>query len=89
MISKIFGLIDLIAAVLLLLAGFDIVFTGLFVLFLLILLGKSLIFITSWASWVDLVAVLMMALVLIDIYSFLNVLVVLWLLQKGIISLFS
>ena len=89
MISKIFGLIDLIAAFLLLLAGFDIVFTGLFVLFLLILLGKSLIFITSWASWIDLIAVLMMALVLIDIYSFLNILAVLWLLQKGIVSLFS
>jgi len=89
MISKIFGLIDLIAAFLLLLAGFDIVFTGLFVLFLLIILGKSLIFITSWASWIDLIAVLMMALVLIDIYSFLNILAVLWLLQKGIVSLFS
>jgi len=89
MISKIFGLIDLIAAFLLLLAGFDIVFTGLFVLFLLIILGKSLIFITSWASWIDLIVVLMMALVLIDIYSFLNILAVLWLLQKGIVSLFS
>ncbi|MBS3152962.1 hypothetical protein J4426_00130 [Candidatus Woesearchaeota archaeon] len=89
MLSKILGLIDLTAAAFLLLAGFDIIFTGFFILVILILLGKSLIFITDWASWVDIIAVILMALVLFNVYTFVNFLAFLWLLQKGAMSLIS
>ena len=89
MLSKILGLIDLTAAAFLLLAGFDIIFTGFFILVILILLGKSLIFITDWASWVDIIAVILMALVLFNVYTFVHFLAFLWLLQKGAMSLIS
>ncbi len=89
MISKILGLIDLAAAVFIFLAGFEVVFTGAFVIVLLLLLAKSLIFIKNWASWIDMVAVILMALILVNVYPFINVLFVLWLLQKGAVSLFS
>ena len=89
MISKIFGVIDLIAAAFLLLAGFDVMFTGAFVIVLFLLLGKSLVFIKNWASWVDILVVILMALVFIDVYVFINLIAVIWLLQKGVVSLFA
>ncbi|MBI4158782.1 hypothetical protein HY500_00815 [Candidatus Woesearchaeota archaeon] len=88
MIAKLLGLVDLFAAAFFILAGFDIVFTGAFILITFLLLLKSLIFLMNWSSWIDMVAVVFMILILFNFYSFFNLLFALWLLQKGILSLF-
>lgn len=87
MITKLLGIIDVIAASFLVLAGFDIVFTSIFILVTVLLLLKSLIFITNWTSWVDLLIVVFMILILFNFYTVFNLLFAIWLLQKGILSL--
>jgi hypothetical protein len=87
MIVKLFGIMDLIAAVLFILLNWGIGFqigTGIGIY----LIVKSLIFIKDITSWIDLVAGLYLLLVVFNIHSSLSVIFVLWLGQKAFCSLF-
>lgn len=86
MILKFFGLMDLIAAGIFLLAqwGFGINI-ALFVAIYLIL--KSLLFIPDFASIVDMIGGAYLLLVVFNIHSIFSAIFVLWFLQKGIFSL--
>lgn len=88
MITKILGLVDILAASFLVLAGLDIVFIGAFIFITALLLLKSLIFLTNWSSWIDLIAVVFMLLILFNFYTIFNLFFALWLLQKGVLSFF-
>ncbi len=88
MLTKILGIIDILAASFLVLAGVDIIFIGVFIIIAVLLLLKSLIFLTNWSSWIDLIAVVFMILILFNFYTIFNLLFALWLLQKGILSFF-
>ena len=83
---KLFGLLDLLTAVFLILAQWDI---GLSIAMILAgyLILKALIFITDWASWIDLITAGYMFLVIYDIHSAFSLIFVLWLLQKSFFSL--
>ena len=87
MIVKLFGLLDLLAAVLFILLQWDIgIKLGIFIAIYLIL--KSLIFLKDPTSWIDLTAGVYLLLVVFNIHSFFSVIFILWLGQKAFFSLF-
>lgn len=83
---KVFGVLDLIAAIIFVLVQWGIgVKIGFFVAAYLII--KSLMFIGDIASIVDLIAGVYLVLVLLGVHSAFSVVFVLWLLQKAFFSL--
>ena len=83
---KLFGGLDLLAAVFLVLAQWDF---GLSIATFLAgyLILKALIFITNWSSWIDLLAGVYLILVVQDVHSAFSLIFTIWLLQKGFFSL--
>jgi len=83
---KLFGALDLITAVFLVLAQWDIGLgiAGLLAAYIIL---KSLLFFGDWASFVDLLSGVYMFLVIYDIHSAFALIFVFWLLQKGFFSL--
>ncbi|MAG45208.1 MAG: hypothetical protein CMH63_00340 [Nanoarchaeota archaeon] len=83
---KLFGVLDLLAAVFLVLAQWDF---GLSIATFLAgyLILKALIFITNWSSWIDLLAGVYLILVVQDVHSAFSLIFTIWLLQKGFFSL--
>lgn len=85
---KLLGVIDLLAAIVFILVQWDIgVKIG--VIAAVYLIVKSLIFISDFTSWIDLIAGIYLVLVLLGINSTFSFIFALWLLQKGIFSLLS
>lgn len=83
---KLFGMLDFVAAVFLVLAQWGIGLSiATFLAWYLVL--KALIFITDWASWIDLGAGIYIFLVVKDIHSAFSLIFVVWLLQKAFFSL--
>jgi len=87
MIVKLLGLVDLLAALCFLLVQWG-VFENFAVVIAIILLIKSLIFISDFTSIIDLISALYLFLVIFNIHSAFAFIFVLWLLQKAIFSLF-
>lgn len=88
MIVQLLGILDLLAAGFLILAKWDIgTEIGLVLAILLIL--KSLSFLTWWVSWVDLVAGIILLLAATGNYFFFSWLFSLWLIGKAFLSLAS
>lgn len=86
MILKLFGLMDLIAAAVFLLAQWSFgVNIALLIAGYLIL--KSLLFLPDFASVIDMMGGAYLLLVIFNIHSIFSALFVLWFLQKGIFSL--
>ncbi len=83
---KLFGILDLLAAVFLILAQWDF---GLSVASVLAgyLILKAIVFISDWASWVDLITGIYIFLVVYDVHSAFSLIFVLWLLEKSFFSL--
>ena len=86
MIVQLFGLLDIIAALSVVLLKFDI-FIWLSLVLGIYLIIKSLIFIKSLASWIDLICGIGMIISFIGFFSGFSWLVLIWLIQKGIFSL--
>lgn len=87
MVVKLLGFLDLLAAVFLVLAQWNIGL-GIASFLAFYIIGKSVIFIGNWASIVDLLAGIYMFLVIYNIHSAFSLIFVLWLLQKSFFSLF-
>jgi len=88
MLAKLLGFIDLLGAISIVLLFFGIG-QGFAVFMAILIILKSLAFITAFASWIDFISG---ALMLIAVYfgaSVFLVIVLLWLLQKFFFSLFS
>ena len=87
MVIKLLGFLDLLAAIFLILAQWDI---GLSIasFFAFYIVIKSLLFIGNWASLVDLLAGIYIFLVIYDMHSAFSLIFALWLLQKSFFSLF-
>ncbi len=81
-----FGLLDLVAAIMMLLVRWNIGKT-LGLIMALYVVVKSLVFIKDMASVVDLLAGIFFVLALFDYYNIITYILVLWLLQKGVVSL--
>ncbi len=88
MIVKLLGLIDLLAAVFIILLRFNIGNKIAFVI-AIILLIKSIIFLTSFTSWIDIISGIFLILAVYGHYYFFTWIFALWLFQKGVISVFS
>ncbi len=89
MILKIFGFLDMFAALLLFLLKFGIGKSFVFIIVILLIL-KSLLFFSPVMTVLDIVATFVMVLAYFDIYStVISLLFALWLLQKGFFSLLS
>lgn len=88
MIVKLLGLIDLLAAVFIILLRFNIGRDIAFII-AIILLIKSVIFLTSFISLIDVLCGVFLLLAIYGYYYFFTWLFALWLLQKGVISVFS
>tara|TARA_Y100000310_G_C20377371_1_gene666374 strand:+ start:425 stop:739 length:315 start_codon:yes stop_codon:yes gene_type:complete len=88
MIIYILGILDILAGLSLFALRFEV---GYFVaaLFTIYLFLKSLVFIKSWPSYLDLAVVLLFVLAIVGNYNFFTYLGVLWLLQKGAFSLIN
>ena len=86
MIVQLFGLLDIIAALSVVLLKFDI-FIWLSLVLGIYLIIKSLIFIKSLASWIDLICGIVIIISYIGFFSILSWIVALWLAQKGLFSL--
>ncbi len=88
MILKILGLSDILAAILLILHGLDINLVSISWIFAIYLIIRSLIFIKSLPSLIDLsIGVMFIFIINGHINTVLLILSILWLLQKGIFSL--
>lgn len=87
MIVKLLGIFDLIAAIIFLLAQWDIL-TKLGIVVAIYLIIKSLIFIKDFTSWIDLAAGIYLLLVVFNIHSAFSVIFIFWLGQKAFFSLF-
>lgn len=86
MIVKLFGILDLLGAISLILLRWDI--GGNIGLVLGALLGiKALVFFYNWASIVDMVSVLFLILACFGFYFSFSWIFAFWLLQKGFFSL--
>lgn len=83
----ILGLMDILTGISLGLSYFG-YFKEIGLIFALYLLIKSIIFIKGFASWVDLLTVIVFLLVIYGGYGLWVWIFVLWLLQKGIFSFF-
>lgn len=83
-----FGILDLIGALFFALAHFDIG-VKITLIFALYLILKSLLFLPNIPSFVDIFSAIYILLVLVGfVYPVMSWLVILWLIQKGIFSLF-
>jgi len=83
---KLLGILDLAAAIFFVLIQWD-VGLGIASFFAGYLVVKSLIFISDWVSWIDLISGLYMFLAIYDLHSAFSFIFVLWLLQKSFFSL--
>ena len=83
---KLLGLLDLVAAVFLVLAQWDIGL-GIASFFAFYIIIKSLLFLGDFASMIDLLSGIYMFLVIYDVHSAFSLIFVLWLLQKSFFSL--
>ncbi|MBU2638960.1 MAG: hypothetical protein KJ955_08360 [Nanoarchaeota archaeon] len=88
MLVKIFGIMDIIAAAVLLLLRWDIGKIAGIVLAVYII-GKSLYFIADVASIIDLAAGAFLILAVFGFYHVITYIFILWLLQKGVSSFFG
>ena len=88
MILKILGLSDILAAILLIVHGLDINLVSISWIFVIYLFLRSIIFIKSPASLIDvLIGIMFIFIINGHINTILLILSILWLLQKGLFSL--
>tara|TARA_Y100000310_G_scaffold159627_1_gene159331 strand:+ start:85695 stop:85970 length:276 start_codon:yes stop_codon:yes gene_type:complete len=88
MILKILGLSDILAAVVLIFWGLDINLVSISWIFVIYLFLRSIIFIKSPASLIDvLIGIMFIFIINGHINTILLILSILWLLQKGLFSL--
>ena len=87
MVVKLFGLLDLVAAIVFILVQWDIGISLAYVIAGYLIL-KALMFIGDFSSWIDLIAGVYLLFVVFDVHSFFSVIFVLWLGQKAVFSLF-
>ena len=85
MIIRLFGIIDILAALSFLLILVDVGKTVALIIVTIILI-KSIVFFSSLASIIDMVAIIFFVLALFGFFSVFTWLSALWLLQKGIMS---
>jgi hypothetical protein len=88
MIVKLLGLIDLLAAVFIILLRFNIGGSIALVIAILLLI-KSFIFLRSFVSIIDILSGVFLLLAIYGHYYFFTWLFALWLLQKAVVSIFS
>jgi hypothetical protein len=88
MIIYLLGILDILAGLSLFSLRFEV---GYFIaaLFTVYLFLKSLVFIKNWASYIDLIVVVLFIIALVGNFNFLTYIGVLWLLQKGAFSLLN
>jgi len=85
---KILGLVDLLAGISLFLLKFNL-FKQFAIIMGIILLVKSIMFLGNIVSLIDIIAVVVIFLAFMNIYGIITWLVVIWLIQKGVFSLFT
>ena len=85
---KILGLVDLLAGISLFLLKFNL-FKQFAIIMGIILLVKSIMFLGNIVSLIDIIAVVVIFLAFMNIYGIITWLVVIWLIQKGVFSLFG
>lgn len=88
MIIFIFALIDIFAAIMMLAVRFSPAVNLLALVSAFFLFLKSIFFIGDFASWVDLLAVFFILIAVIGINSIFAYVLIIWLFQKGLRSLF-
>jgi len=87
MILKLLGLIDLLAAIGLVMLKYDMFQTFALVLGLLVLI-KAIMFFGSFISFIDIACFLVIILASFGVFNFISWIAAIWLLQKGFFSLF-
>lgn len=88
MIIYVFGILDLLAGISMLLNKFGIDFLGF--IFASYLVVKGIIFFRSIASWIDLASgIVFFYLIYADYFGFILYLFSFWLIQKGLFSFFN
>ncbi|MAG52744.1 MAG: hypothetical protein CMH62_02160 [Nanoarchaeota archaeon] len=87
MVVKLFGAMDLIAAVFFVLAQWSIRL-NVAIIIAAYLIIKSVIFLGDLASFIDLIAGVYLLLVVFDVHSMLSLVFAIWLFQKAFFSLF-
>ena len=87
MILKLLGLIDLLAAIGLVMLKYDIFQTFALVLGLLVLI-KAIMFFGSVISFADIACFLIIILAFFGVFNFISWIAAIWLFQKGFFSLF-
>ena len=88
MLVLIFALIDIFAAAMMLAVRYNEIFQSLAMVAAFFLFLKSIIFIEDFTSWIDLLAVFFLVLSVIGVNSIFAYFLIIWLLQKGLRSLF-
>ncbi len=88
MIVKLFGLIDLFAALIFILVQWDIGIKWAIIM-AIYLIVKSIIFIADIASIIDLITGIYLVLVILGVHSAFSAIFIIWLLQKGFFSIIS
>ncbi|MBS3107712.1 hypothetical protein J4468_02245 [Candidatus Woesearchaeota archaeon] len=88
MVVQLFGMIDLLASVSIILARAEVA-PGFITLIAILVLIKSLIFIKDIVSIIDIIGVIFIFLALSGSFSIITWLFLVWFLQKGLISLLS
>lgn len=88
MLAKIMGVIDILMAFSLILIKFNLYIKFLIILTILVAI-KALIFFSNFASIADLICVVIVVTSLFIGANFLLILVFIWFLQKGLLSLFA
>ncbi|MEM4244741.1 MAG: hypothetical protein QW404_00185 [Candidatus Nanoarchaeia archaeon] len=89
MVVKILGVVDLLAALSILLLKFNIAPKIMVLTLAAYLIIKGIIFIKSVTSWADIAAGVIMVAAFYGWFNILTWVAAVWLTQKGIISLFS
>lgn len=88
MITKLLGVIDLLAALSIILLKFNIG-ANFAIIIAILLLIKSLVFIYNIVSIVDIIAVIFIFLAIFSVFNIITWLIFFWLLQKSIFSIFT
>ena len=88
MIAKVFGVLDIIAGITLILLKFS-MFEGIGWIAAIYLVIKGIIFLPNIVSVVDIVSGIFIGLAMFGIFNVISWIVAIWLIQKGIFSLFS
>lgn len=88
MVVKILGVLDLLAALSILLLNFGAVKTMALALGIYLTI-KGIIFIKSITSWIDIASGILMVVAVYGYFNILTWVAAIWLTQKGVISLFS